>query len=153
MQLCWWYKIYWSKQWFLVLQEHVFELFSFSVKRVARWGCGILSLTSLTMKKVRVFLIHLLKKKQVLLKSKSPSLKIIRVLQRILRIFVKSKELSTVSSNFRREQALAHSCFLMRRSLSRTNMSTWEEDSFFTKAQNSCNDVDDTRCTDRGNYR
>ena len=64
------------------------------------------------------------KKKQVLLKSKSLPLKTIRVLQRILKICVKSKELSTASPDFRREQALAHSCFLMRRSLSRTNMST-----------------------------
>ena len=47
------------------------------------------------MKKVRVFFIYLLQKKQVLLKSKSLSLKTIRVLQRILTIFVKSKELST----------------------------------------------------------
>ena len=55
----------------------------------------------------------LLKKKQVLLKSKSLPFKTIRVLQRILTIFVKSKELSTASPNFRREQALAHSCFLV----------------------------------------
>ena len=82
------------------------------------------SLTSLTMKKVRVFLFIFCKKKQVLLKSKSLSLKTIRVLQRILTIFVKSKELSTASPNFRREQALAHSCFLMRRLLSGTNKST-----------------------------
>ena len=64
------------------------------------------------------------KKKRVLLKSKSLSLKTIRALQRILTIFVKSKELSTASPNFRREQALAHSCFLMRRLLSGTNKST-----------------------------
>ena len=75
----------------------------------------IFFLTSLTMKKVRVFFIYHLQKKQVLLKSKSLSLKTTRVLQRILTIFVKSKELSTASPNFRREQALAHSCFLMRR--------------------------------------
>ena len=69
------------------------------------------------------FFIYLLKKKQVLLKSKCLT-KTIRVLQWTLTIFVKSKELSTASPNFRREQALAHRCFLMRRSLSRTNMST-----------------------------
>ena len=95
------------------MQEHVFELFSFSIKCVARWGCDIFSLTSLTMKKVRGFLFTFQKKKQVLLKSKSLPLKTIRVLQRILTIFVKSKELSTASPNFRREQALAHSCFLV----------------------------------------
>ena len=59
------------------------------------------------------FFIYFWKKKQVLLKSKSLPLKTIRVLQRILTIFVKSKELSTASPNFRREQALAHSCFLV----------------------------------------
>ena len=66
-------------------------------------------------RKCEFFLFIFCKKKQVLLKSKSLSLKTIRVLQRILTIFVKSKELSTASPNFRREQALAHSCFLMRR--------------------------------------
>ena len=77
------------------------------------------------MNKVRVFFIYLLqKKKRVLLKSKSLSLKTIRALQRILTIFVKSKELSTASPNFRREQALAHSCFLTKRLLSGTNKST-----------------------------
>ena len=59
------------------------------------------------------FFIYFWKKKQVLLKSKSLPLKTVRVLQRILTIFVKSKELSTASPNFRREQALAHSCFLV----------------------------------------
>ena len=43
------------------------------------------------------FLIYLFKRKQVLLKSKSLPLKTIRVLQRILTIFVESKELSTAS--------------------------------------------------------
>ena len=76
------------------------------------------------MKKVRVFLFIFCKKKQVLFKSKSLSLKTIRVLQRILTIFVKSKELSTASPNFRRGQALAHSCFLTKRLLSGTNKST-----------------------------
>ena len=76
------------------------------------------------LKKVRVFLFIFCKKKRVLLKSKSLSLKTIRVLQRILTIFVKSKELSTASPNFRREQALAHSCFLTKRLLSGTNKST-----------------------------
>ena len=100
----------------------------------------------LTMKKVRVFFkFFFCKKKQVLLKSKSLSVKTIRVLQRILTIFVKSKELSTAFPNFRREKALAHSCFVTRRSLSGTNKSTLEEDSCFTKAQKSCNDVDDTK--------
>ena len=70
------------------MREHVFELFSFSIKRVARWGCDVFSLTSLTMKKVRVSFIYLLQKKQVLLKIKSPSLKTIRVLQRILWCFL-----------------------------------------------------------------
>ena len=70
------------------------------------------------------FFIYHLQKKQVLLKSKSLSLKTTRVLQRILTIFVKSKELSTASPNFRRGQALAHSCFLTKRLLSGTNKST-----------------------------
>ena len=70
------------------------------------------------------FFIYLLQKKRVLLKSKSLSLKTIRVLQQILTIFVQSKELSTASPNFRGEQALAHSCFLMRLLLSGTNKST-----------------------------
>ena len=52
------------------------------------------------MKKVRVVFIYLFKKKQVLLKSKSLPLKTIRVLQRILTICVKSKELSTASPIF-----------------------------------------------------
>ena len=43
------------------------------------------------------FFIYFWKKKQVLLKSKSLPLKTIRVLQRILTIFVESKELSTAS--------------------------------------------------------
>ena len=73
----------------------------------------IFSYSSLTTKKVQGFLFTFEKKKQVLLKSKSLPLKTIRVLQRILTIFVKSKELSTASPNFRREQALAHSCFLV----------------------------------------
>ena len=76
------------------------------------------------MKKVRVFFIYLLQKKQVLFKSKSLSLKTIRFLQRILTIFVKSKELSTASPNFRRGQALTHSCFLAKHLLSGTNKST-----------------------------
>ena len=46
------------------------------------------------------FFIYHLQKKQVLLKSKSLLLKTTRVLQRILTIFVKSKELSTASPNF-----------------------------------------------------
>ena len=87
-------------------------------------GVMFFSLTSLTMKKVRVFFIYLLQKKQVLLKIKSLSLKTIRFLQRILAIFVNGKELSTASPNFRRGQALAHSCFLMRRLLSGTIKST-----------------------------
>ena len=70
------------------------------------------------------FYLSFAKKKQVLLKSKSLSLKTIRVLQRILTIFVKSKELSTASPSFCREQALAHSCFLTKRLLSGTNKST-----------------------------
>ena len=52
------------------------------------------------MKKVRVFFIYLSQKKRVLLKRKSLSLKTIRVLQRILTIFARSKELSTASQNF-----------------------------------------------------
>ena len=52
------------------------------------------------MKKVRVVFVYLFKKKQVLLKSKSLPLKTIRVLQRILTICVKSKELSTASHIF-----------------------------------------------------
>ena len=64
-------------------------------------------------RRCEVFYLLLKKKKQVLLKSKSLPLKTVRVLQRILTIFVKSKELSTASPNFRREQALAHSCFLV----------------------------------------
>ena len=87
-------------------------------------GVMFFSLTSLTMKKMRVFFIYLLQKKQVLLKIKSLSLKTIRFLQRILAIFVNGKELSTASPNFRRGQALAHSCFLMRRLLSGTIKST-----------------------------
>ena len=66
-----------------------FIYFSFLIKRVARWGCDFFSLTSLTNKKVRVFLIYLLKIKQVLLKIKSLPLKTIRGLQRILTICVK----------------------------------------------------------------
>ena len=70
------------------------------------------------------FFIYFWKKKQVLLKSKSLPLKTIRVLQRILTIFVKSKELSTASPNFRREQALAHSCFLVFNQM-RGKMRVW----------------------------
>ena len=50
------------------------------------------------------FLFIFCKKKQVLLKSKSLSLKTIRVLQRILTIFVKSKELSTGPQLFSNEE-------------------------------------------------
>ena len=51
------------------------------------------------MKKVRVFLFIIYKKSRSCLKV-SLSLKTTRVLQRILTIFVKSKELSTASPNF-----------------------------------------------------
>ena len=74
---------------------------------------GVIFFHSQVSQRRRCKVFYLLKKKQVLLKSKSLPLKTIRVLQRILTIFVKSKELSTASPNFRREQALAHSCFLV----------------------------------------
>ena len=85
---------------------------------------GVILLLSQVSRRCEFFFIYLSQKKRVLLERKSLSLKTIRVLQRILTIFARSKELSTASQNFRREQALAHSCFLERRLLFETNKST-----------------------------
>ena len=68
---------------------------------MARLGCDVFTHKSDNEEGASYFLlINLLKKKQVFLESKS-LIETIRVLQRILTVFVKSKQLSTVSPNFR----------------------------------------------------
>ena len=58
------------------LREHLFELFSFSIKCVARRGCNIFAHKSQNEEDASFFNC-ILKKKQVLLESKSLSLKLI----------------------------------------------------------------------------
>ena len=59
------------------LREHLLELFSFSIKCVARRGCDIFTHKSQNEEDASFFYLYFEKKKQVLLKSKSLSLKLI----------------------------------------------------------------------------
>ena len=71
------------------------RLFSFSIKRVARWGRDIFTHKSLN-EEGASFLFDFWNKKSGLAWKQASLIKTIRVLQRILTVFVKSKQLSKV---------------------------------------------------------